>query len=130
MVTITDEKEIYVGAYGTLRDGCSNNRLLTNSEHLGTGQTIEKYTLRANGIPFVSKEPLHNVVIDVYKVDDSTLKRLDSLEGYDPKNHNGSWYKREQIPVKIGNKILNAWLYFNEGYSHLPIIKSGDYKKR
>ena len=125
MNTITDKKEnIYVSVYGTLRPGFGNNRLLNTSEHLGTGKTVEKYTLRASGIPFVSKEPLHNVVVDVYKVDNDTLDRLDGLEGHP------EWYKREQIPVKVGDKTMTAWLYFNDGYPNLPLINSGDYTKR
>ena len=85
------KENIYVACYGTLRPGFGNNRLLVDSEHIGTGKTIEKYTLRASGIPFVSKDPLHSVVVDVYKVDEPTLKNLDSLEGHP------EWYKREQI---------------------------------
>lgn len=124
MDTIIDNKDIIVAAYGTLREGYGNNRLLSSSKHLGTGQTVEKYTLRASGIPFVSKEPLHNVVVDVYKVDNDTLENLDSLEGHP------EWYCREKIPVKVGDTRMEAWLYFNDGYSHLPIIESGDYKTR
>ena len=124
MDTTTDNKETIIAAYGTLREGFGNNRLLRYSKHLGTGQTIEKYTLRASGIPFVSKEPLHNVVVDVYKVDDDTLQSLDSLEGHPER------YCREEIPVKVGDTTMKAWLYFNNGYSHLPIIESGDYKTR
>ncbi len=131
MDIITDKKniadesqDIIIAAYGTLREGYGNNRLLQTSSHLGTGKTAEKYTLRASGIPFVSKEPTSNIVVDVYKVNKSVLSQLDSLEGHP------EWYKREQIPVIVENKQLNAWLYFNDGYTHLPVIKSGDYNNR
>lgn len=122
MITTIDDN--YMAVYGTLRPGHGNNRLLTNSQHIGTGKTVEKYTLRASGIPFVSKDPLHNVVVDIYKVDNNVLERLDQLEGHP------EWYKREQIPVNVNDKTVTAWLYFNEGYSHLPIIKSGDYNNQ
>ncbi len=118
------KNDIYVSVYGTLRPGFGNNILLSDSIHLGTGHTVNKYTLRASGIPFVSKEPLHNVVVDVYKVDEDTLKNLDRLEGHP------EWYHRKLIPVSIEGEILDAWLYFNEGYSHLKIVESGDYKKK
>jgi gamma-glutamylaminecyclotransferase len=124
MDTTTDNNDIIIAAYGTLRPQYNNNRLLAKSKHIGTGKTVEKYTLRASGIPFVSKEPLHNVVVDIYKVDNSTLEDLDSLEGHP------EWYCREKIPVIVNNKTLDAWLYFNDGYSHLPIINSGDYNKK
>lgn len=126
----TDKEEIYISAYGTLREGYGNNRLIPKGSHIGTGHTVERYTLRASGIPFVSKQPLHNVVVDLYKVNKSTLERLDNLEGYDPEDHDGSWYKRELIPVEIQGKKYDAWLYFNESYNHLPIINSGDYANK
>jgi gamma-glutamylcyclotransferase (GGCT)/AIG2-like uncharacterized protein YtfP len=121
---ITTDNNIIVAAYGTLREGFGNNRLIPAGCHIGTGQTKEKYTLRANGIPFVSKDPLHNVIVDVYKIDEPTLERLDGLEGHP------EWYCREQIPVIVDNETITAWLYFNESYNHLNIINSGDYKNQ
>ena len=114
--------KILVSAYGTLRPGYGNNRLLVDSTHIGEGSTVEKYTMTASGIPYVSKRPLHNIVVDVYEVSKDTLKRLDQLEGHP------EWYKREVIPVKVNGEILNTWLYFNEGYSNLSIVPEGNYK--
>lgn len=123
MDTTTDN--ILIAAYGTLREGWGNNRVyLTSSKHLGTGKTKDKYTMRAAGIPFVSKEPLTNIVVDIYEVNKSTLSKLDSLEGHP------DWYKREEVPVKLGGKLVNAWLYFNDGHKHAPIVESGDFNSK
>lgn len=119
-----NEENIYVSVYGTLRPGFGNNRLLLTSTYMGTGNTANKYTLRASGIPFVSEEPLHNIVVDVYKVNKDTLERLDELEGHP------DWYCRKLIPIKLENTTIDAWLYFNDKYPELPIIESGDYKKK
>lgn len=123
MDTTTDN--ILVAAYGTLREGWGNNATyLRDSIHLGTGKTANKYTMRSSGIPFVSKEPLSNIVVDVYKVDNKTLNRLDSLEGHP------SWYNREKTDIILDDDVVSCWLYFNEGYKDAPIVKSGDFNKK
>jgi gamma-glutamylcyclotransferase (GGCT)/AIG2-like uncharacterized protein YtfP len=123
MDTITDN--ILVAAYGTLREGWGNNaRYLKDSKHLGTGKTVNKYTMRSSGIPFVSKEPLTTIVVDVYKVNNETLNRLDSLEGHP------EWYRREKTDVVLNDKVIPCWLYFNEGYKDAPIVESGDFNSK
>ena len=113
---------MYLAVYGTLRKGFHNNSLLKDSEYIGNGKTVNKYCLRASGIPYLSKEPKHNVVIDLYKVDKDLLEgRIDSLEGH-PR-----WYKRELIDVSVGNEIYKAWIYFNE--TDKPVIESGNYEE-
>lgn len=119
--------DILVAAYGTLRKGYGNSRLIdTGSNWLGTGKTINKYQLKARGIPFVNKTPDTEIVIDLWKIDDDILKNVDRLEGYDPKRHDDSWYKRELIPIEVNNIKYDAWLYFNNSDGQL--IESGDYK--
>lgn len=118
--------KIFVASYGTLRRGYANSRLIDKKDNwIGEGKTEEKYQLRASGIPYVNKTPDTQIVIDLWEVDPETLKRVDRLEGYDPANHNNSWYKRELIPVIVDNKRYDAWLYFNNQGS--TVIPSGDY---
>lgn len=112
---------ILVAAYGTLRRGYGNSRLVDKgNNHLGTGKTIEKFTMRANGIPYVSQEPTSNIVVDVWEIDKEQLKHVDALEGHP------NWYKRKQVDVSLNDKTLSCWLYFNEG--HGTVIESGDYR--
>lgn len=110
-----------IAVYGTLRNGFGNHRYLKNSKFIGTGKTVESFTLSANGIPFVHKDPLHNVVVEVYEVNDNDLKNIDSLEGHP------NWYKREITNIQVGNQIIPAWLYFYPKKAN-EIIESGDYK--
>jgi len=117
-----------VFVYGTLRKGRGNNRLLEDTVFIGKGKTTNKYHLTAGGLPYVSKsKSTSQVVGEVYEVTDQQLKRLDMLEGYDPNNHNGSWYKREIIDITLddGNKEKAA-LYFNDDEGN-SIIYNGDY---
>lgn len=116
-----------VFVYGTLRKGFGNHRLLTNSNFIGNAITKEKYTMFASGIPYVNKHiPTHNVIGEIYEVNDEQLNRLDALEGYNPDDHNNSWYKREKIKLNLGDEEEEAYIYFND-YKNETIVESGDY---
>jgi len=99
-----------VAVYGTLKKGFGNYyAYLKNSKHLGRGETKDRYPLVVNGLPYlVNKKGIgHNVVVDVFKVSDTTFDNLDALEGH-PR-----WYRREQVPITLNGKTLNCWVYFN-----------------
>ena len=114
-------KKIYVFVYGTLRKGYWNHRLLENSKFIGEAITKEKYSLYANGIPYVVKTPKTQIKGEVYEVDIETLKRLDQLEGHP------DFYYREKTDILINGKPIKAWIYFYP-YQKGKIIPSGDYK--
>lgn len=100
-----------VAVYGTLRKGNGNYyHYLTDSRHVGAGETKDKYPLVINGLPYLcdARGKGYNVQVDVFAVDDATLKSLDRLEGHP------NWYMRRQVPIKMGDgtEVL-AWIYFN-----------------
>lgn len=122
--------KILIASYGTLRKGFGNSVYVDKKDNtwLGTGVTVEKYQMKSKGIPFVNKTPDTQITVDLWEIDkERDLPGVDRLEGYNPNNHSGSWYKRELIPVKVNNKIYQAWLYFND--SDGEIIKSGNYAR-
>lgn len=105
----------YIAVYGTLKYNYSNYLYyLSDSYFVGSGETKDKYPLVINGLPFlIEKKGLgHNVAVDVFKVTDDTLARLDKLEGH-PR-----WYKRKQIPINIGGSIVKCWIYFSQSEPH------------
>lgn len=112
--------------YGTLKKGYGNHRLLTSSVFLGSGITVKKYLMTANGIPFVSDEPdnknITNIVGELYQVDNQTMYQVDMLEGHP------SFYKREKVEVEMldnYNSRCMAWMYFHP--PHGELISSGNY---
>jgi gamma-glutamylcyclotransferase (GGCT)/AIG2-like uncharacterized protein YtfP len=119
-----------VFVYGTLRKSKGNHRLLTqiNAAFIGNAVTVNKYHLTTSGLPFVNKNiETSQIVGEVYQVDDSGLSSLDGLEGYNPNNHEGSWYKREVIPVLLENGNTDeAALYFNEDQGN-TVVYNGDF---
>jgi gamma-glutamylaminecyclotransferase len=99
-----------IAVYGTLKKGFSNYySYLNNATHIGAGKTKDKYPLLVEGLPYMvdNKGVGHNVVVDVFKVSDAQLDMIDRLEGHP------IWYKRKQVPIKLKNRTLNCWLYFN-----------------
>lgn len=83
-----------------------NHRLLKDSEFVCDNSTAEKFPLIIQGLPFLLKIPGKgfHVLGEVYRVSDSTMKRLDQLEGHP------TFYKREKIKLRFFN--LTAWVYF------------------
>ena len=117
-----------IAVYGTLREGFGNHRVLGDSKLIGKGFTNEKFKLTASGIPFVTKnEKISRIKVEVYDVSPSQLPIVDGLEGYNPNNHDGSWYKRESVDITLedGSKI-DAQIYFGDSDAS-TVIESGDY---
>jgi len=99
-----------IAVYGTLKKGFNNYyAFLTNAKHIGRGVTQDKYPLLVDGLPYmVDKKGLgHNVVVDVFKVSDVQLEKVDQLEGHP------QWYTRKVIPITLKDRTVNCWLYFN-----------------
>lgn len=117
-----------IAVYGTLRKGFGNHRVLGDSKLISSGWTKDKYKLTASGIPFVTKnEEISKVKVEVYDVSPEQLPVVDSLEGYDPNNHDGSWYKRTLIPVTLDNgDEIQASIYLGDGDGK-TLIETGDY---
>ncbi len=98
-----------VAVYGTLKKGHGNyHRYLTDSKFVGSGTTKDKYPLIIHGLPYMldKKGKGHNVKVDVFKVNDTVLGKLDQLEGHP------NWYCRKQITITMKKKEVTCWLYF------------------
>ena len=115
------EEKFYVFVYGTLRKGFRNHYLLSSSKFIGYGMTKDKYSLYADGIPYVVKIPNTQIKGEVYEVDKNTLDVLDDLEGHP------DFYRRELVDVIVNRKTIQAWIYFYP-YPEGKLIESGDFK--
>jgi gamma-glutamylaminecyclotransferase len=109
--------EELVAVYGTLKMGYSNYwHYLSSSRYVDSGRTLNKYPLIIKGLPYllddVSKG--HNVEVDIFAVSESTLEKLDRLEGHP------NWYRRKKIPIRVGHRILSCWIYFNMSEKATP----------
>jgi gamma-glutamylcyclotransferase (GGCT)/AIG2-like uncharacterized protein YtfP len=120
-------KKYLVGVYGSLRSGMSNHRYyLSNSEYKGIFSTEPEYTLHSlSYYPGLKLNGNHSVVMEVYEVDENTLKRLNQLEGYYP-GEEPTFYDRIEIDTPWGKAF--TYIYVNE-LSKESIVESGDWKE-
>jgi len=92
--------------YGTLKRGHRNNRLLATSTFVGEAVTAPYWRLGTCGsFPILQRGKGH-VYGEVFKVNRTTLRRLDQLEG------EGEMYLRHRIYVTlIDGSLMRCWTY-------------------
>lgn len=118
-------KKYLVSVYGSLRKKQSNYEYhLSNSTYKGTFTTEPEYTMHSlSYYPGLKLNGNTSVVMEVYEVDEETLKTLNRLEGYRP-NEKSTFYDRIEINTPWGKAF--TYIYVNE----LPkdsIVESGDW---
>ena len=118
-------KKYLVACYGSLRRGMSNYQYyLSNSEYKGTFTTEPEYTLHSlSAYPGLKLNGNTSVVMEVYEVDEDTLKNLNRLEGYCP-GEKSTFYDRIEIDTPWGKAF--TYIYVNE-LSKDSIVESGDW---
>ena len=116
------EQDFLVAVYGSLRKGMGNHPLLERGD--ATFLSAERITgwdmYSMGGFPFISPATEQSEIkIEVYKVNHTTMLRLDQLEGYP------SFYDRKLVHTTKGL----AWIYFIQGnnLSKYPPVASGDW---
>ena len=112
------EKKHLLAAYGTLRKGYGNyaSYLLT-ATYLGTVTTLEKYRLVVIDYPYLLpfNGEGHQVIVDLFDIDASTLKKIDALEEHP------MVYQRKKIEMSNGDI---AWIYFRNINHQSPYLKA------
>jgi gamma-glutamylcyclotransferase (GGCT)/AIG2-like uncharacterized protein YtfP len=108
-----------VFVYGTLKSGFHNHFLLEGSEFRGPASVQGK--LYVAGLPYFKRA--HGAITrgELYLVDDTTLERLDRLEGYREHNPETSFYNRVKVQYQHGHLPDDdtgggeAWVYEYNG---------------
>ena len=118
-------KKYLVAVYGSLRSGMGNHQYyLSDSEYKGTFSTEPEYTLHSlQWYPGLKLNGNTSVVMEVYEVDEETLKNLNRLEGYYP-GEKSTFYDRIEINTPWGKAF--TYIYVNE-LSKYSIVESGDW---
>ncbi|WP_293444782.1 gamma-glutamylcyclotransferase family protein [Persephonella sp.] len=108
-----------VFVYGTLKKGKRLHHYLEKSYFFGEGY-IEGYEMyMVDWYPAVVKGK-GKVYGEVYAVDQKTLNVLDKIED------EGRLYKRIKENVKMGDKIVNCWVYlYQKSTKNLKKIDTG-----
>ena len=118
-------KKYLVAVYGSLRKKQSNYEYhLSNSTYKGTFTTEPEYTMYSlSYYPALKLNGNHSIVMEVYEVDEETLKNLNRLEGYCP-GEKSTFYDRIEIDTPWGKAF--TYIYVNE-LSKDSIVESGDW---
>ena len=114
-----------IAVYGTLKSGYWNHWYISRSRLVGTGWTKDKYGLYVQGIPYVVKEEeVSQVSVEVYEVDEATLRNVDRLEGHP------HGYRREPVDIELdnGEDILAELYFFPNAPSRAEVESSGVYR--
>jgi gamma-glutamylcyclotransferase (GGCT)/AIG2-like uncharacterized protein YtfP len=101
-----------VWVYGSLKKGFHNNGYLGKAEFKGEAilKGAQLYTM--GSYPALGKG-MRDIRGELYLVDDATLKNLDGLEQYHPKDYVRSLYIRRKERVTIdGKDCISAMVYF------------------
>jgi gamma-glutamylcyclotransferase (GGCT)/AIG2-like uncharacterized protein YtfP len=108
MNNTANKKDTLVAVYGTLKQGHYNNMLLQDAVFVGPG-SIKGHRMYQRGFPFVMPDDTaeYDIQVELYRVSDSELRALDSLEGHP------DWYKRSLTDVYCddGRLCTKAYVY-------------------
>ncbi len=120
--TVAESSYEKIFVYGTLKKGKQFNYLLKKAKFLGNAETVEKFALYFDQIPYMIKdEKISTIKGEVYEVTPEILKEVDIFEEHP------TYYHREQIKVKLDSgKIIDAWAYLfptKKGF----LIEKGEY---
>lgn len=91
-----------LAAYGTLKEGYGNNRLLADATFVEE-RTIKGFKLFNSGFPVAAHSPDDSIIVEIYdigEVPNSTLRACDWLE------NEGRMYHRTEI-----NEKEDIWMY-------------------
>lgn len=128
----------HIFVYGTLRSrakATERQLLAKHGTRIGVGQ-VRSASLFLGEYPYaVPDRTIGSVLLgEVYRLHPDTrmevLGKLDAYEEYDPKNVNGSLYRREVVQVVVGKKHVRAWIYwYNKPLGDTPLLRHGNYLK-
>ncbi|TVP90258.1 MAG: gamma-glutamylcyclotransferase [Thioalkalivibrio sp.] len=115
--------------YGTLLRGLSRAQVLRDARFLGPA-LAEGRLFDLGRYPGL--RPGRGLVVgEVWHVDDAMLQRIDRIEDFDPRDPNGSLYRRGEVPVRsLSGVQLPAFTYhYNRRPPGRARIPHGDYRR-
>lgn len=120
-----------VAVYGSLRQGCHNQRMMEGAKFLGTCRTKKTFVMLDLGsFPGVlnRRTPGKKIVVELYEVSDQHLARLDQFEGVP------HLYDRIQVETDLGPAEMYVYqltpVEARERIGRGMVVRSGDWLDR
>lgn len=95
-----------VAVYGSLRQGFENHDMIRHAEYLGKDWLFGITLYDLGSYPGARMEASEGVLVEVYRVDNSTLKALDQLEDYVEQDPANSLYIRTVTRTRYGQAFI------------------------
>lgn len=125
---MSEVKKHLIAVYGTLREGCSNHKLIKDTKYIGSYESKPIFNMYSAGdqYPMLKLGGTTSVLFEVYEVTDERLKAVDTLEDYSPDRKTYNLYDRKSIYTPYGE----AYFYvYNMSVKGNKKIESGDWKE-
>jgi len=103
-----------VAVYGSLRKKLHNHHLIESSDYLGSFSSEPVYYMYdLKSYPGIVEGGDTSILMEVYKVDSDTMKKLNLLEGYDENNLDKKYnfYNRKEINTPYGRSYFYVYNY-------------------
>lgn len=94
--------------YGTLLSKMrANDILLEHGAKMIANDKINAKMFTSNfSYPFITLDPAHVVIGEVYEINDKCLRSLDSYEGFDPRGSNALFLRSEVTTLEGGYSVI------------------------
>jgi gamma-glutamylcyclotransferase (GGCT)/AIG2-like uncharacterized protein YtfP len=104
---------MYLAVYGTLRKGFPLHYLLKkfNAKFIGFGSTDPLFNCYYGVYPICKKGGKTRVFVEVYEVDEETLRAIDVIE---------AGYVREIVRVYVNSDAIDVYMYIYEEGNEIP----------
>lgn len=122
----TNNNEMKIIVYGTLRKGQSNHYILKDQKYLGTFESepiFSMYSIK-NSFPALIANGNTSIKMEMYQISEEVLKKINNMEGYYENNKPISIYLKYKMVTPFG--IGSIFLY-NKSVSNTDKITSGDW---
>lgn len=114
-----------VAVYGSLRKSLSNHRVLDGAKYLGNYESEPIFSMFDVGMyPAIKESGNTSIILEIYRIDENILKRLDILEGYDPEDPDSCYYVRTTINTPFGESFIYT---FPHDTSYYKQVQNGDW---
>lgn len=120
-MTKNNFKPFLLAAYGTLKTGFGNHRLINHCESLGECESAKEFTMYSinDWFPGVVKGK-DSINLEIFKIEDKeTANRLDRLEGYP------NLYDKMTVDTPFGEATMYI---YNRSVKGLEVVKSGNWE--
>ena len=129
-------KRTRIAVYGSLLSGLGNHDVIKRHIMRGGAEFVAEDTIRGFNLYAVSSfpgikrhetDPTKEVKVELYDVDESALRSVRMLEGYNPESDHNTFYDEIETPTDSHGNV-KVYLYMPKIYEQ-DLVEHGDWRK-